>query len=355
MPDDPIVIDASAGEGGGQTLRSALGLSALLQKPVELSNIRKNRPKPGLMPQHLTSVQVLAELCNAKVEGAKIGSTSLKFSPGKIVPAKLAANIGTAGSCSLLLHTILPAAMAAETGLRVMGGTDVPFSPPVDYLREALFPALRQMNAFFEVNLVQRGYYPKGNGRISFASKEAKWPLKKIVFLEPSELRYIKFFSHSSGFPKEVSNSQFLSAKSVLLEKLGWFDFDERVEWNQQSRETTGSGISIFAFFDSTPTVGCSCLADRKNSSDSVGKSAAESLLAELAPKAPVDSHLADQLIPFMALAKGKSRIFCSSLSSHTITNIMITEQLLGVKFSVEGEKDKPATISVDGIAFTPK
>ena len=127
------------------------------------------------------------------------------------------------------------------------------------------------------------------------------------------------------------------------------------MEWNQQSRETTGSGISIFAFFDSTPTVGCSCLADRKNSSDSVGKSAAESLLAELAPKAPVDSHLADQLIPFMALAKGKSRIFCSSLSSHTITNIMITEQLLGVKFSVEGEKDKPATISVEGTAFTPK
>lgn len=351
-----IEIDASYGEGGGQIFRTALSLSALLEQDVKLSNIRANRPKPGLQPQHLTALQTIAQLCNAKIEGNFLGSQNVSFFPKKISQAQLTVNIGTAGSTALLVQTILPVAMLKETRLRVFGGTDVPFAPPIYFLQEELFPKLRAMNAFFELNLIQHGYYPKGNGRISFGSREAKFPLKAIKLNELGNLQFIRCYSHSSGLPRDVSLTQAKTFQKLVESQIETvFDYDEQIEADSNRKESIGSGIISFAFFDSKAVLSGSALGEKSKSSEFIGKECSDSLISEIKTGMPCDIHLADQLIPFMALAKGKSEIHATKLTQHALSNIYVTEKILSCKFEVNGNLNEPATISIEGISFNPK
>lgn len=350
-----VELDAGFGEGGGQIFRTAISLAALLKEEIVLKNIRQNRQRPGLQPQHLTALQTLAQICNAKVEGNNLGSQNVSFFPGNIVPTQLTVNIGTAGSTSLLLQTILPVAMLKEMRLRAFGGTDVPFSPPVCFLQETLFPKLRSMNAFFELALAQHGYYPKGNGRISFASREAKFPLKPIKLKEQGKLQFIRCYSHSSGLPRDVSLTQAKTFEKILTEKGLVFDWDEKIEADSNRKESIGSGLAGFAFFDSKSVLSGSALGEKSKSSEVVGTEAANNLLSEINSLKACDSKLGDQLIPFMALAKGKSEIHVTKLTQHTLSNIYATEQILKVKFEVEGNLNEPATIKVEGMAYEPR
>jgi len=338
-------IDASMGEGGGQILRTSLALAALLQKPVSIENIRANRPKPGLQPQHLTALQTLAKISNADVKGAQPKSTSIFFHSGKISPISLNVNIGTAGSISLLLSQILPVAMLEETKLRVVGGTDVPFSPPISYLQQALLPALRKMGCKFEIGLIKHGFFPKGNGIVSFSSKPASLPLKPINLTEQGKLQFIKIFSHGASLPKEVSVNQLNAARKGLQGICA--DFEELCSFEPERKDTIGSVCSVFAFFSNGAVIGASALGAKGKPATDVGKEAAANLLQELEANAPCDSHLADQLIPFMALARGRSEILATKITEHAKTNIAVTEKLLDVKFSIEGNK-----ISVEGAAY---
>ena len=167
-----IEIDANLGEAGGQVLRTALALSALLEKRVHIFNIRAGRKKPGLRPQHLTAVQALATICNAELEKAELNSSELFFSPKKISPQKLNINIGTAGSTSLLLQQLLPVALKTKLDLRIIGGTDVAFAPSIFYLKNILSPKLHSMGARFNLDLLSHGYFPRGKGRTCFKSVE---------------------------------------------------------------------------------------------------------------------------------------------------------------------------------------
>ncbi len=350
-----IELDAGHGEGGGQIFRTSIALAALLKEPIVLKNIRQNRPKPGLQPQHLTALQTLAQICNAKVEGNSIGSQNVSFFPQNVSPMQLTINIGTAGSTSLLLQTVLPITMLKEIRLRIFGGTDVPFSPPVSFLQESLFPKLRTMNAFFEVAIAQHGYYPKGNGRISFATRESKFPLKPIKIKEQGKLQFIRCYSHSSGLPRDVSLTQSKTFEKILSESGLVFDWDEKIEADSNRKESIGSGLAGFAFFDSKAVLSGCALGEKSKSSEVVGTEGAQNLLAEINSGKACDSHLADQFIPFMALAKGKSEIHVTKLTSHTISNIYATEQVLKVKFEIEGNQNEPAIIKVEGIGFVPK
>ncbi|MEE8358804.1 MAG: RNA 3'-terminal phosphate cyclase, partial [Candidatus Hydrothermarchaeales archaeon] len=163
-----IHINGSYGEGGGQILRTSIALSALTGKAVEITGIRKNRPKPGLAPQHLQGIKANQELTNACVDGVKIGATAIRFTPKTIRPGKYEINIGTAGSISLILQAFaLPAAFSnVPISVTISGGTDVEWSPPIDYMKKVLLEILGKMGYRSDIKIINRGYYPRGNGTV---------------------------------------------------------------------------------------------------------------------------------------------------------------------------------------------
>ncbi len=346
MEKDLIEID---GRAGGQCLRTSLALSSVLKKPVLVFNIRNNRPKPGLAKQHLTGLNTLAKISKTKVKGNFLGSKKVVFYPKTIKEGNYSVNIGTAGSITLLLQVLTLPLIFSETksSFRIVGGTDVPFSPSFNYAKEVFFPFLSSLGAKFSLDLKRRGYYPKGNGFVSFSKISSKLPLKPFYKTEQDELNYIKIIAHSTGYPKEASSNLCASAKSILSEKFS--ALEEVIEFNEAIDEK-GAGISLIAFFKDRTRIGASTVQEKNPAK--AGKKTAEFLLKEIDSKKPVDSHLSDQLIPFMALAKGHSTFETSSLTQHTLNNISVTEKFLEVKFEVKGKLNEPAEISVKGIGF---
>ncbi|MFQ5800107.1 MAG: RNA 3'-terminal phosphate cyclase, partial [Candidatus Hydrothermarchaeales archaeon] len=182
-----IEIDGSYGEGGGQIIRTAVGISGATGLPIRILNIRAGRPKPGLSYQHLNAIKAVQVLTEAQVEGLELGAKELSFIPSKIKSGSYKINIGTAGSISLVLQTFLiPAILCRdEVQIEITGGTDVPMSPPIDYIKNVFFPFLSKMGAHVDLDLRRRGHYPKGGGRV-------------IVKVRPSSLSGISIESRGT-------------------------------------------------------------------------------------------------------------------------------------------------------------
>ena len=344
-----ISLDGAFLEGGGQIIRTALGLSALTGRPFEVKDIRKGRREPGLKNQHLFGIKAFEELCGAKAEGAALGSTAITFAPGKIKPQTLSIDIGTAGSISLLLQSLLIASTFSKGKIRLKltGGTDVIWSPQFDYLNNVILPQLRRY-AEIETSLQKRGYYPKGAGKVEIKIKseygmENISEAPKINLDQQYNLIQIKGISHASlDLQKaEVAERHARQAK-LLLTKLNC-PIQIRTEYSDTL--STGSGITLWSVFSKDPgdidiknpiILGADSLGERGKRAEEVGKIAAEKLIKGIESKAPVDSHLADNLIPYIALAKGKIKV--SEISNHTLTNIYTCEQFLGKVFTVDSE-----------------
>ncbi|MBN2110322.1 MAG: RNA 3'-terminal phosphate cyclase [Methanosarcinaceae archaeon] len=323
-----IVIDGSYGEGGGQILRTAVSLAAVAGEDVTVNNIRRNRPDPGLKPQHISSIRTAALICEAEVEGLYPGSTDICFSPLEIRGLDAIIDIGTAGSIPLLIQCILPAATVSSgrTRLIIKGGTDVAWSPSVDYLDNVTFRALSHMGNRARLETVARGYYPKGGGIVELTIEPAV--LKGYDFMKEEE--NISGISHASNLPGHVTRRQAASAEELLKEK--GFDCHIIVEDNELC--STGSGITLWSGFFGSVSVGKKGLPAEK-----VGRRAAGEISAGLLSGATVDCHLADQLIPFMGLAGGGS-FTTTEPTAHLMTNIWVTEQFLEVKFELEESDD---------------
>lgn len=324
-----IEIDGSYGEGGGQVVRTAVALSAVTGKAVKLKNIRKNRPNPGLKAQHLRFLETAARICNARVSGLALGSTELSFFPVEIEGKDYRIDIGTAGSISLLLQGLMPALPFAkeEVKLRVRGGTDVAWSPSIDYLQHVTLKALRKMGYVCKLELHERGYYPKGGGEVKASFKPCK--LRGFHFQKEDENKKeetVQGLSHSSKLPTYVAERQAEAAKTRLLEA----GFASKIKSESSNYFSTGSGISLWTGFFGGSSLGKPGLPAEK-----VGRKAAEEILPEITSDASVDIHLADQLIPYMALA-GDSSYTVRELSLHTKTNMWVTEQFLDVEFRVK-------------------
>jgi len=349
-----IKIDGSFCEGGGQILRTALALSALTQTPFEVNDIRKGRCSPGLKNQHLFCVNALQDLCNAEVEGNSIGSTYLRFKPNKISGKTISINIETAGSITLLLQSVLLPSFFADkkVRLKITGGTDVKWSQPIDYFKEVLLPQLNKY-ANIEFKLINRGYYPKGNGKADvkikpkFCLKDFKditdfrKALPKINLMEQGNLIQVKGISHASiDLEKAQVAERQKSAAKLILSKLTC-PIDIKTEYSETL--STGSGITLWAIFSKDEgeidfvnpiRIGTDCLGEKGKRAEEVGKNAAERLINEINYKAPVDEYLADNLIPFLAL-NGK-QIKIAKISSHTLTNIHVAEQFFGKIFDID-------------------
>ncbi len=341
MSNELIKIDGSYLEGGGQILRTACALSAITQKPCHIFNIRKQRSKPGLMPQHLLGVQCLTRLCDGKLEGDFLGSEEIKFYPQKIRPQNLKIKIETAGSITLILQTlILPALFAKEnktTKIAIDGGaTDTFFSPTIDYFQYVFLKTLEKTGAKIEVNILQRGYYPKGGAKVEiiiqpFCSTERR--AKQINFAERGELKKILVLSGASEFLKEknIAERQIMGVREILGKlKL---PLEEKAMYYRT--QCPGSHICLIAEFEKT-IIGADNLGKIEKRAEDVGKEAALELLKQVKTEAGLDKHMADQILPYMALSERKSSITVSEITNHCKTNIWVIEKFLSGKFEIK-------------------
>ncbi len=337
-----IEIDGSYGEGGGALLRISTALSALALNPVHIYNIRANRPKTGLMPQHLNAIKSVAHLADAHVKGLEIGSKEIFFYPEEIKGGNYNIDVKTAGSITLVLQAFMIPAGFAESpvNITIRGGTDVRWSPPVDYLQHVTLPVLKSIGYDAKLDIIRRGHYPRGGGIVKVKIS----PVGKLkpVALENLKIGKIKGISHAVKLPEHVALRQADSAQKIL--EANGFDVEIKVE---HSDNALGPGSGIVLWNDGNTPVGGSAIGERGLRAEKVGEKAAEELLYHISREAAVDKYMGDQIIPYMAIA-GKSRVKAAELTLHTATNIFVTEKILGKKFEVEGEIGEITTIRVD-------
>ncbi len=342
---EPITIDGSLGEGGGQILRTSLALSAVLGKPVRIVNIRARRKNPGLQRQHLTGVMALARLAKAHVKGAEIGSTQLEFWPRGLEGGEYEFNIGTAGSVTLVFQALMPvlAFLPKPTRITVQGGTDVPWSPTIDYLRHVVAYHLEAMGLKVEIELHQRGHYPKGGGRVTYTVGDPPGKLKPLYLPERGSLIRIEGISHAYRLPRHVAERQASSARHVLEKAIGKnIQVAIRVEHEPTRGLGPGSGITLWAITEKS-ILGSDSLGARGKPAEKVGGEAARTLVEDLATGASLDRHMSDMVIPLLALAEGESKVRGARLTLHARTNIEVVKILMqDVSINLEGEADKP-------------
>jgi len=354
-----IEIDGSMGEGGGQILRVAVALSAILGKPIEMRNIRAKRSKPGLMPQHETAVKALAQMSDATVEGLKTGSMSLRFAPKDLKGGRFLFDTGTAGSISLVLQSLIPVMALSEdkSYVEIRGGTNNPFAPAVDYLEGVLLPTISEMGVKASIQLVKRGFYPMGGG-IAKSEVEPTTQLKPITLTNYKEIKEIRGLAYSSKLPCHIVERMAESARKTLEDK-GYKEATIKLECLQPNDKkcaaNPGTGIILFADILPQGIMGSDSLGKVGKPAEQVGREAASLLIKQLATASPVDRFLGDQLIIYMTLASGRSTIRVSELTLHATTCIAVSEIVAGASFKVAGSQGEPATITCEGIGLTNK
>lgn len=325
-----LIIDGSYGEGGGQILRTSVALSALTNTPIKITNIRARRENPGLRAQHLSAIKAVAMLCDAKVKNLAIGSREIEFIPGNISNKKFSIDIGTAGSISLVLQALSIASIFNDVEVEIIGGTDVRNAPTVDYLQNVLFPILKIFGGNSEIKILRRGYYPRGNGQIVVKFRKAN--LKEISLTERGKILEIYGFSNASFDLKKrnVAERQ-KNASKKILEK---FNVPINIKEEYCHTSSLGSAITLIAKTENSFIGACSVGEPRKTSED-VGEECAKNLIYELEKQEPVDSHLLDQIIPYIAIAKGNLK--AKELTMHAKTNLYIVN-LFGFDVKHDGK-----------------
>ncbi|HKY10772.1 MAG TPA: RNA 3'-terminal phosphate cyclase [Nitrososphaera sp.] len=339
LSSDLIKIDGSQGEGGGQILRTAISLSAITGRPIEVSNIRANRTNPGLRPQHMAGIRIIADLFHAKSENLKVGAEWIRFSPSdKFEGGSIKFDIGTAGSIPLILMTVVPAVSLSNNSLQieVTGGTDVKASPTIDYIKHIVAKSYLSIGPKFSVDVLKRGYYPKGGGIVQCTIKPCKTPgtieLLATEYLEP------KIISVCSQLPIHVAKRQISSALIALEKK------DIRCSNYTASIETSispGSSILVYSASDFGLYVGGDSIGELGKRAEAVGNEAAMRFLDSTLAQATVDPFLADMLVLPLALSKGRSRYRVGRVTQHLLTSLHVVSQMIGCKYSIEQQQQQ--------------
>lgn len=326
-----IEIDGAHGEGGGQILRTAIALSAVTSEAVRVRNIRAGRTKPGLAPQHITSIEAVAEVCGAEVDGLYQGSRDIVFKPGQLVGGEFEFDVGTAGSIPLVAQScLIPAFLSkAKVRMTVKGGTDVRWSPPIDFLRLVHLPIVDMLGGRCELGIVSRGFYPEGGGEVVLET----WPSGGFSPLDlGSRGRVLRIVG--VAFAQNLPDHVVARIKHAALKSL--LDFKEvSIESDLRRGPSTGAGIVLAAICENT-VIGASALGAKGVRSEALGEGCASDLAETLRSGASVDEHMLDQVLAYMALAGRGSRVLAEGMTSHAETNIWVIEQFLGRKFEIE-------------------
>ena len=344
MPAAPAVrpeirIDGSYGEGGGQLLRTAVALAAITGRRLSIHNIRAKRPQSGLAPQHLAALRAVGELCGASVNGLALRSTALTFEPGELRGGRYDFDVGTAGSITMVLQALLPVLVACgrHSEITVHGGTDVRKAPPLDYFREVTLPLLERMGVRAEVTLRRRGYYPRGGGEVTLVVAPAR--LRPFDAVTAGPVPRIHGLAHVAGIDVGIA----VRMRDACLAALpGGGPVEPRIEIAQLAPEqAVGTGGAIVAWVQTESSVlGAGRVAERGIRAETLGSAVGVELRADLESGASVDMHAADQILVYLALARGGS-FSTRSLSSHAQTAIWLIEQFLPVRFETATEDSR--------------
>lgn len=353
---ETLEIDGSMGEGGGQVLRTAVALSALLRRPVRVFNIRARRSNPGLRPQHFAAVKAVARLTGARVEGLEVGSGEIVFTPGGAEVAEATLDVGTAGSVPLVLQALMPVLAFSSRGasLILKGGTNNPRAPQIDYVKEVLAKVLAEMGYHVDIVVERRGFYPRGGGVVRFRSRPVE-VLRPFNLTEFPELRSIRVLVYSARLPRHVADRIASSASLELARRLG-IQPSVEVEYMTGGESNApldpGCGIIILGTLENNVVFASSSLGEKGKPSERVGLAAASDFIKQVETGAPADKNLADQLVVYAALAKGFSKLKTSEITLHTLTTIRLVELFLPVRFQLEGGAGAPGGYGVEGVGF---
>lgn len=360
-PSDIICIDGSFREGGGQILRTALALSALTGRSFRAERIRSNRPTPGLRAQHLSAITALSRISGGRAKGAHIGSQEIEFVPDEVTAGTYSIDIGTAGSITLLLQALLLPCLFArgETTLRIRGGTDTRWSIPIDYFTHLILPVFRRFGGI-EVSGMQRGFYPKGQGALELRIRPEGSPgpmkdtrafmgsvrqrIRKLDFSARGAVTLIQGSSVASAYlaKARVAERQAEAARDALGDGM---PVEIREEYAPSA--SPGSVITLWALDrEGRALVGGDALGEKGKPAEAVGREAAGKLLDTLDRRAAVDAHLADNLIPLLALVGGA--IQTVQITDHIRANMYVCERFLEVDFKFD---EDAALITVDADA----
>ncbi len=315
-----ITIDGSHGEGGGQIIRTALTLSAITGKDVEITDIRANRKPPGLKMQHLTAVKAVRSICRGTLEGAEEGSRKLVFRPGKIIGGKYDFNIGTAGCTTLVAQTILPILLVADkkSEVRITGGTHVLKSPGYDYFHNVFIPAINKLGARVESRLIRSGYYPKGGGEIELKVEPSeltgreKWPKDE----------HVKAVIRVANLPLSIA----MREKKILIESE-----IEDVSIKEEEAFSPGNSVTLWKGLRGSYVPG-----EKGKRAEAVAKEAVDELMKETGD---LDKHLSDQILIYGILAEGKTRFKTSEITNHFKTNTDIISHFSERKIKYENNE----------------
>ena len=320
-----LTIDGSFGEGGGQIIRTSLALSLVTGEPFHVERVRARREKPGLRQQHLTAVNAAASVGEATVEGAAVGSTEFTFTPGTVTPGEYVFNIGTAGSSTLVLQTVLPPLMiaGAPSIVRIEGGTHNVHAPPYDFVERTFLPLVCRIGPQVDIELERYGFYPPGGGRFTVLIEPAV-EFHRLELIERGPIQARRARALVVNLPASMADREL----SVIKEKMGLND-DElfaEVSDNAISRGTA----AMIEIESADVTELFSRIGERGVRAEVIAGNAADEAIAYLETPAPVGEHLADQLLVPFALAKGGS-FNTGVLSLHTQTNIEVIKKFLNV------------------------
>ncbi|MFQ6121658.1 MAG: RNA 3'-terminal phosphate cyclase [Dehalococcoidales bacterium] len=331
-----IYVNGAQKSGSGTIVRFAVSLATLLGEELQLTNIRAKREKPGLRPQHLKAIQAIQQICDGSLTGGEIGSKEIRFKPRrKFKGGYYEWDIGTAGSTTLLVMTLLPAACFSRgrVSFKVSGGLFQDFAPSAYHLQYVLFPLLKKMGITARLAIVRPGYVPRGGGIIEVEVESMTGKIKPIELPSPGKVTRIGGVALSSHL-RERKVSQRMAAKCNEVLKSGGYSAEIATVYEDSALQR-GAALAIQAETSSGCIIGADRAGAPGRTSEEIGKYVARSLMEDLATGATVDRYLADQLIFYAALADGVSEYKVPRLTEHVETNLWLAESMLGAKTEI--------------------
>lgn len=325
-----LEIDCSRGEGGGQAVRTSVAMAAITGKATHLTRIRENRPTNGLSKQHCTAVEAVAAMTGSTVIGNTFGSQELTVIPGTEKEYDIVRDVGSAGSITLVLQAMILASRNHDKPVRmdITGGTNVMWAPPIDYYRQLLFPLMARTGLKADLDIIQRGFYPEGGGRV-VVTLEPMRRISPLTMHELGELRSIKGTCFVQNLPGWLGDQLMEGCMSVL----GGYDVDIAMERTEDGT-SKGAGMSLVAEYDNG-VLGSNVLTSRSHPARQAGIDVANDLVKNMASGATMDVHTADQILPYLAMADGDSSFTVSKISRHLLSQMDTLETFLDVRFGV--------------------
>jgi RNA 3'-terminal phosphate cyclase (ATP) len=351
MEENTLVIDGSEKSGSGTILRYSLVIASLLRKPLRISKIRAKRSRPGLMAQHLKTVQACVEMTGAQEAGGLYkGSQALTYSPGSAINGgKFFWDIGTAGSTTLMAQCLLPLTFFSKepSVLTLNGGLFQDFAPNPFHMKHVLLPLLEQFSLSAQLEVIKPGYYPKGGGTIQVTVQPVAKPLTPIRLLDQGRVTAVKGIAIASHLKQGQVSQRIAEACCNHLEKKGFTAEIECIDDTTANQK--GAALIAYAITDTGCILGADMAGKIGIRSEQIGKTVADQLLDDLRSGSTVDRFIADQLILYAALADGESAWLVPSITDHVESNLWLVSHLLGASTLVKGQEIRIQGIGMKG------